>query len=253
MSSAGVDEKSLVVAAQAGDRRARDDLATACLPFVYAIVCRGLGGLPDADDVVQETMLRALCELRTLRTPECFRPWLATIATRQVSTHLHRRQVDAEWAAPLDDVADPSATDAESLALARMELTRHRRQAVRASRWLKPDDRELLSLWWMEAAGRLTRAELAAALGTSVAHAAVRLQRMRLQLERCQSLLAALETRPRCALLTAVLDGWDGVPSPLWRKRITRHTRSCPACARAADELSPVNRLIAGLALVAER
>lgn len=59
-----------------------------------------MGELADVDDVVQETMLRALPELRTLRALECFRPWLATIATRQISTHLHRRQADAERTAP---------------------------------------------------------------------------------------------------------------------------------------------------------
>lgn len=41
-----------------------------------------------------------------------------------------------------------------------------------------------------------TRAELAAALGTSVAHAGVRVQRMRNQLELSRSLVAALEASP---------------------------------------------------------
>jgi RNA polymerase sigma factor (sigma-70 family) len=243
------DETGLVVAAQAGDPRALDDLVTAYLPLVYTIVRRALGALADVDDVVQETMLRALRELRTLRTPESFRPWLATIATRQVSTHLHWRQVDAERTTPLDEVTDPPDADAESLALVYAELSGHRRQAVRASHWLDPDDRQLLSLWWLETAGQLTRTELAAALGTRVAHAGVRIQRMRHQLELSRSLVAALEASPRCAQLVAVLEDWDGVPSPLWRKRTTRHTRSCPVCARVADGLVPLERLIVGLAL----
>jgi RNA polymerase sigma factor (sigma-70 family) len=245
-----VCETSLVAAAQAGDRRALDELVAAYLPLVYAIARRALGGLPDADDVVQETMLRALRELRTLRTPESFRPWLATIATRQISTHLHRRQADAERTAPLDEATDLLDADAESLALINVELYAHRRQAVRASRWLDAADRALLSLWWLETSGQLTRTELAAALGTSVAHAAVRVQRMRNQLELSRSLVAALRAVPRCAQLAAALEDWDGRPSPLWRKRITRHTRSCPACTRAADELVPMERLIAGLALL---
>jgi RNA polymerase sigma factor (sigma-70 family) len=244
------DETSLVVAAQAGDRRALDDLVTAYLPLVYTIVRRALGGVPDVDDVVQDTMLRALRELRTLRTPESFRPWLATIATRQVSTHLHRRQLDAERMAPLDEATEPPDPGAENLALVYAELSGHRRQAARASRWLDIDDRALLSLWWLEAAGQLTRTELAAALGTSVAHAGVRVQRMRQQLELSRALVAALEASPRCVQLAAVLAGWEGVPSPLWRKRITRHTRSCPVCARAADGLVPLERLIVGLALL---
>ncbi|WP_461009212.1 RNA polymerase sigma factor [Streptomyces capparidis] len=247
------DEPNLVVAAQAGDPRALDDLAATYLPLVYAIVRRALGELADVDDVVQETMLRVLPELRTLRAPECFRPWLATIATRQISTHLHRRQADAERTAPLDEMTDPPDADAENLALIHVELSGHRRKAVRASRWLDPDARALLSLWSLETAGRLTRAELAAALGTSVAHAGVRVQRMRNQLELSRSLVAALEASPRCPHLTAALGGWDGVPSTLWRKRITRHTRSCADCGRAADGLVPLERLIVALALLPSR
>jgi RNA polymerase sigma factor (sigma-70 family) len=250
MQASRTDETSLVVAAQAGDPRALDDLITAYLPLVYTIVRRALGGLPDVDDVVQETMLRALRELRTLRTPESFRPWLAMIAMRQVSTHLHRRRADAQRTVSLDEVTDPPDTDAETLALVHVELSGHRRQAVRASRWLDPDDRALLSLWWLETAGQLTRTELAAALGTTVAHAGVRVQRMRRQLDVSRSLVAALEASPRCAQLTAALKGWDGVPSPLWRKRVARHTRSCPVCTRAADGLVPLEQLIVGLALL---
>ena len=242
----------LVIAAQAGDPRALDDLAATYLPLVYAIVRRALGEPADVDDVVQETMLRALHELRTLRAPESFRPWLATIATRQVSTHLHRWQAHAERTVPLDQVTEPpdADADAESLAVVHVELSGHRRKAVRASRWLDPDGRALLSLWWLEVAGKLTRAELATALGTSVAHAGVRVQRMRGQLELSRSLVAALDASPRCPQLITALGGWDGVPSTLWRKRITRHTRSCVDCGRAADELVPLERLIAAFALL---
>jgi RNA polymerase sigma factor (sigma-70 family) len=240
----------MVAAAQAGDRRALDELVAVHLPWVYTIVRRALGGLPDVDDVVQETMLRALRDLRTLRTPESFRPWLATIATRQISTYLHRREAELRRAASLDEVPDLPDAEAESLALINVELSGHRRQAVRAGRWLDVDDRALLSLWWLETAGQLTRSELAAALGTNVAHAGVRVQRMRHQLELSRLLVAALDARPRCAQLTAALEDWDGVPSPLWRKRITRHTRSCPVCARAAGDMVPLERLILGLALL---
>lgn len=73
---------------------------------------------------------------------------------------------------------------------------------------------------------------------------------MRNQLELSRSLVAALEASPRCPLLTAALGGWDGVPSTLWRKRITRHTRSCADCGRTADELVPLERLIVALALL---
>ena len=63
----GTTEASLVAAAQAGDRRALDELVAAGLPLVYTIVRQVLNGHPDADDVVQDVMLRALRQLPTLR------------------------------------------------------------------------------------------------------------------------------------------------------------------------------------------
>jgi RNA polymerase sigma factor (sigma-70 family) len=239
-----VTEPNLVVAAQEGDWRALDELVTMHLPLVYSIVRRSLGGRPDVDDVVQETMVRALRALRALRTPESFRPWLARIANRQVSTYLHRRQTELRRTVSLDEATDLPDLGADALGLLHAELSGHRRQVVRASRWLGVDDRALLVLWWREAAGRLTRNEVAAALGTTVAHAGVRVQRMRRQLELSRSLVAALEARPRCARLTATLTGWDGAPGRLWRKRIIRHVQSCPVCARVTGAPVSLERVI---------
>ncbi|WP_422768835.1 sigma-70 family RNA polymerase sigma factor [Plantactinospora sp. WMMC1484] len=252
MRATSTRETSRVVAAQSGDRQAIDELTVAYLPMVYTIARRALSGHPDVDDVVQEAMLRALRELRMLRTPESFRPWLVAITLRQVSTQLQRQQVAADRVVPLEEVsAEPDAgADFEDLTLLRMDLSDQRRQVVRASRWLEPADRALLSLWWLENAGRLSRAELAASLGVGVAHANVRVQRMRHQLALGRALVAALEARPRCDRLATVLVGWDGRPSPVWRKRISRHTRSCPVCLRHADGLVPPERLLAGLALI---
>jgi RNA polymerase sigma factor (sigma-70 family) len=246
------NDAALVAAARAGDRRALDELTATYLPLVYTIVRRGLDGHPDVDDVVQEVMLRALRQLPQLRTPTTFRAWLAAIATSQVSTHLRGRARNAarttgiEEAVGLADAHGPS----EDLTVLRADLSRQRRQVERASRWLDPDDRALLSLWWLEVADQLTRAELAAALGLTVAHAGVRVQRMRAQLEASRALVAALDVRHRCPGLAAAAAGWDGTPSVLWRKRLTRHVRSCPLCSGAADGLVVTDRLLPAFALL---
>ncbi|HVQ90668.1 MAG TPA: sigma-70 family RNA polymerase sigma factor [Mycobacteriales bacterium] len=244
MRDTGTNETGLVIAAQAGDRQALDGLVATSLPLVYTIVRRALSGHPDADDVVQDTVLRAVRRLPTLQSPQSFRPWLAAIAVHQVSTHLHRRARAARRTATLDQAADLPDAEAEFefLSMLRLELSRQRRQVVRASRWLDPGDRALLSLWRRETAGELTRTELAAALTISTAHAGVRVQRMRHRLDLSRELVAALEARPRCVALQAVLAGWDGAPSPLWRKRIARHTRSCSVCAQAAGQARIVRR-----------
>jgi RNA polymerase sigma factor (sigma-70 family) len=252
MRATRTDEAALVVAAQTGDRRALDELVTIHLPLVYTIVRRGLSGHPDVDDVVQDTMVRAVRQLSTLREPGNFRPWLASIALRQVSTHLRQADQAAERTAVLDEAAEIPDADApsEDLTLLRLELSAQRRQVERASRWLDPDDRALLPLWWLESADQLSRSELAAALGVSVAHAGVRLQRMRTQLEVARTVVAALEAGNGCDQLGAVVADWDGVPSPLWRKRVSRHVRSCAVCAHAADHLIATDRLLPAVALL---
>lgn len=250
--AAGTHELGLLAAAQAGDRRALTELVTAYLPLVYTTVHRGLGGLPDVDDVVQETMLRVLRELRSLRTPESFRPWLMAIVMRQVSTFRRRWRAEADRTVALDEVLDVCVAAAEDLALVHLELSDQRRHLARASRWLDPDDLVPLSLWWLETAGRLTRGELASALGKSVAHAGVCVQRTRDRLNLSRSVVAALDAVPRCRALAGVLEGWDGVPGPLWRKRILRHVRMCCACERASARPVPPELLFECLALLSE-
>ncbi|MFC3987154.1 RNA polymerase sigma factor, partial [Actinoplanes siamensis] len=239
-------ETSLVVAAQSGDRRAMDDLVAASLPLVYTLVRQVLDGHADADDVVQDVLVRALRQLPALRKPESFRSWLTAITVNQIGTHLQRRGADAARTAPLDDAStltDPAAA-VEDRTLLQLELSEQRRQVVRAGYWLDPGDRVLLSLWLLENAGELTRADLAASLGTGLAHAGVRVQRMRQQLDQCRELVAALDARPRCPGLEAAAAGWDGTPSPLWRKRLRRHTRACEVCRAAAPAVVPAERLL---------
>ncbi|MEV6848615.1 sigma-70 family RNA polymerase sigma factor [Actinoplanes sp. NPDC051411] len=249
----GTIEASLVVAAQTGDRRALDDLVAASLPLVYSIVRRAMDGQADADDVVQDIMVRALRQLPMLRQVESFRSWLVTIAVHQISTHLHRRAAGERRAASLDEAAGMPdlAAEFEDVTVLEVELSAQRRQVLKAGRWLDPDHRVVLSLWLLERAGELSRTEVAAALGAGVAHAGVRIQRMREQLDLSREIVAALDARPRCDGLAAAVAEWDGVPIPLWRKRLGRHVRSCDICGRPAHDMIPVERLLPAFALLA--
>jgi RNA polymerase sigma factor (sigma-70 family) len=238
----------VVAAAQRGDRRAREQLARDYLPLVYNVVGRALNGHPDVEDVVQETMLLVLRDLPGLRQPQNIRAWVLTIAMRQI--HAHReRAAAAAHVAVVPEVPGPAA-DFEELAILRLRLTGERRQVAEAARWLDDVDRGVLALWWQEAAGELTRGEVAAALDTTSAYAAVRIQRMRGQLDRCRALVAALEAQPRCTGLDAAIAGWDGRPNPLWRKRIDRHLRECPKCLAGGRGGIAVEQLLVGCALV---
>ncbi|NGO76511.1 sigma-70 family RNA polymerase sigma factor, partial [Streptomyces sp. YC504] len=241
---------ALVRAAQHGDRRAQTELVTAYLPLVYNVVGRALNGHADVDDVVQETMLRALRGIGGLQDPGRFRPWLVAIAMNQIRGHWQARQSAPDGFGARDefDLADP-AGDFVNVTIVRLGLEGQRREVAEATRWLESDDRELLSLWWLEASGELTRPELAAALEISEQHAAVRVQRMKGQLETARVVVRALAAPP-CPGLGAVVGIWDGVPSGLWRKRIARHVRECQVCSRHAADLWPAEGLLVGFGLV---
>ncbi|MFJ4868486.1 sigma-70 family RNA polymerase sigma factor [Streptomyces sp. NPDC088757] len=244
---------ALVEAARAGDVHARDELVRAYLPLVHNVVGRALDGHADTDDIVQETMVRALGGLTGLRDPARFRSWLVAIAMNGIRRRWReRQQAPVSGLEQAADLADP-AGDFTELTILRLGLSGQRRDVARATRWLDEDDRELLALWWLEAAGELTRAELAEGLGVPPQHAAVRVQRMKERLETGRAVVRALDALPPCPELTEVLGPWDERPSPLWRKRIARHLRACDACtARVTGRrgLAPVEGLLVGIGLV---
>ncbi|WP_285640327.1 sigma-70 family RNA polymerase sigma factor [Lentzea sp. NBRC 102530] len=238
-----------VIAAREGDQRALDDLVSGYLPLVYNIVGHALGGHADTDDVVQETMLRAVHGLPSLRDPAGFRSWLVVIAMNQIRLR-HRERQRAPIAGEVPhDVADPGA-DFVDLTIMRLQLSGQRREVVSATRWLSEDERELLSLWWLEAAGRLTRTEVATALDLTPQHTAVRVQRVKAQLDAARIVVRALERTPRCPDLADMVAEWNGEPSALWRKRIARHSRECVRCGRCGHDLASVEGLLARLPLV---
>lgn len=243
----------VVMAARAGDRQALDQLVAECLPLVYNIVGRALNGHADVDDVVQETLLRMVRGLTELRDPGAFRSWLVAITIRQVRDHVRLRATARDRSADLaaaEQIPDPGL-DFAGLTILRLGLTEQRREVAEATRWLDEDDRELLSLWWLEESGELDRPELASALGLSDRHAAVRVQRMKKQMEAARVVVRALNAAPRCGGLQAPADNWDGMPSPLWRKRFARHVRGCPVCGGMEEGLFPMDRLLSGLPLLA--
>ncbi|MEU1915118.1 RNA polymerase sigma factor [Streptomyces massasporeus] len=232
--------RAVITAAQAGDRRALDELVEGWLPLVYNIVGRALNGHADVDDVVQETMLRAVGNLGSLRDPDSFRSWLVAIAMRQIRDRARRRTPDR--------LEEAAASDFAELTVLRLQLEGQRREVAEAVRWLDDEDRHLLSLWWLEVAGELTRRELAAAVGITRQHAAVRVQRMKERLETSRGIVRALDGA--CPDLREVTGRWNGRPDSVWRKRLARHLRGCGYCGGTRESVVPAERLLVGIALV---
>jgi len=244
--------RELVAAARDGDPHALDALLSASMPLVYNLAGRALRGHADVDDVVQETMLRVMRGIGQLERPESYRSWLVAITLRQArdqgskrSTSDARTAVRDQW----NEHAD-AGSDFAGLTILQLGLDDQRRTVAEATRWLDPEDRELLSLWWLEESGNLDRSELARALGVSGPHAAVRVHRMKRQIDTSRNVVEALRGIERCETLRSVAEGWDGTPNPLWRKRFDRHLRGCDVCVPKGRVLIPLDRLMRGLPLV---
>ena len=186
-------DAELVSAAQAGDERAMALLIEHTMPVLYGVVGKALRGSSDVDDVVQETMFRVVRGLPSLRDPERFRAWVIAIAyhlmqdrgrSARAATALGPLVEDASaWPDPTTDVADSTVT--------RLHLAGERREANEAGRMLNAADQHVLTMWWRETAGQLSRAELAAALGVSPDHAAVRVQRAKAHLAQARAVVRA--------------------------------------------------------------
>jgi hypothetical protein len=94
----------------------------------------------------------------------------------------------------------------------------------------------------------VTRRELAAAVGISRQHAAVRVQRMKERLETARGIVRALDGA--CPELRELTGRWTGRPDSVWRKRLARHIRGCAYCSDTRESVVPAERLLVGIALV---
>ncbi|WP_371493908.1 sigma-70 family RNA polymerase sigma factor [Kitasatospora sp. NBC_00374] len=245
------DRESLVAdvaAAQAGDKAALGRIMAAFLPLVYKLIGRELDGHVDVDDVVQETMVRVVDRLGTLRDPSSFRSWLVAVAKNEVRRRWSRRQQVLDPVEPGDQLADPQA-DFVEVTILRLGILDARREFAEAVRWLDHEDGGLLALWRLENEGELSRAEVAEALGISLHHAGVRIQRLKGRLTTGRAVVRALAAEPGCPALDAATAGRDGAVTPLWRNRIARHIRSCACCCGYQGDLMPVEVVLAGAAL----
>ena len=83
---------ALVEHAKQGDREAFDSLARLTGDRCMAIAFRILRDFDLADDAVQSALLTAWRELRTLRDPERFEPWLHRILTNACYTEAKGRR-----------------------------------------------------------------------------------------------------------------------------------------------------------------
>lgn len=88
-----LSDAEAVAAALAGKRWAEELLYRRHVPAVSQTVATLLGRMSDAEDVVQDTFVEALSELRALREPAAFRGWLLRIAVHKCHRRFRKRKL----------------------------------------------------------------------------------------------------------------------------------------------------------------
>ncbi len=229
-------ERALVVAAQAGDRRALDALLARYESRLYRFGLRMCADEADARDVLQETLLAAFRNLGSFRGDARLSTWLFQIArsfcTRQRRLRdgepTHHEQVDAP-----EVLRVPNGLEAtDDTAHARMvgEVI----QLAISS--LPAEYREALVLRDVE--GFDTR-EAADVVGLDEAAFKSRLHRARLSLK--QKLAAVLDDAPgavECPELSQELAAYAGSDiDEAACARIEAHLAKCTKCSAACDAL----------------
>ena len=94
---------------------------------IFAYLYRQLQGAMDAEDCLQETLLRAYRAFHRTKPDSNYRAWLYAIATNVARTHFQRQRRRAANEQPLDPATVVTGTSPDRIAEARFELARVRR------------------------------------------------------------------------------------------------------------------------------
>ncbi len=133
-----MDDEGVVECAIAGSREAFDELVRRYRGQIYTLIRTLTGDERDADDLTQETFVRAYNAIGRFRRESAFRTWLTRIAVNAVRTYRadeRRRPQGVEFSGDAErSVASAPAASSD------VETTLSRRQAIVRALAMLPDD-----------------------------------------------------------------------------------------------------------------
>jgi len=170
-SSCPDDSRALVLVrrAQDGDVDAFGELLAVFEQRVFGFVMKMLRNLHDAEDVTQETFVKAWRHLASFRSRNSFATWLFTIARRTALNHIRARRPTRE----LDDHDEPVHHESPDRAVGERE---HAESIWQTARRLKPDQYEVL---WLRYGEGFSINEMARVMNTNSIRVRVLLHRAR--------------------------------------------------------------------------
>ena len=184
------DDVQLIHAVLSGDDSAFDILVEKYQKGVHALAWRKIGDFHYAEEITQDTFLRAYQNLSTLRNPSQFLGWLYVIANRLCLNWLrkqkHAKQLQSLEDTPMEEVVK-SDYARYVLEQRETEATEHRFEIVKKLLEKLPEgERTVMTLYYL---GEMTTREIGKFLGVSVETIRTRLHRARKRLQGEEELL----------------------------------------------------------------
>jgi len=132
----------LAAKARHGDLEAFGKLVEHYQNRIFALCYGIVGNREDADDIAQETFIRAYQSLGTLRAEAAFYTWLAKIAVN--SSLNYKKKAQSAWTVPFDAAGEPVYEGETPESHAESQADREWLEAVLAG--LPPESRAVLVL-----------------------------------------------------------------------------------------------------------
>ena len=184
------DDVQLIHAVLSGDDSAFDILVEKYQKSVHALAWRKIGDFHYAEEITQDTFLRAYQNLSTLKHPSHFLGWLSVIANRLCLNWLRKQKPEKQMQSledtPMEEI-EKSDYAGYVLEQRETEATEHRFEIVKKLLGKLPEsERTAMVLYYL---GEMTTKEIGKFLGVSVETIRTRLYRARKRLQEEEELL----------------------------------------------------------------
>ena len=182
------DDVQLIYRVLSGDDEAFTALVRRHQKGVHALAWRRIGDFHLAEEIAQDTFLRAYKGLPKLKNPSQFSGWLYVITDRLCKTWLEKNK------SIIESVEDVPVAEIQRMSYERYVLDKHEKEAkvsrqklVRQLLMKLPEsERTVMTLYYL---GEMTTKEISKFLGVSVHTITSRLQRARKRLQQKEELL----------------------------------------------------------------
>ena len=168
-----IDERQIIQQVQKGDYQAFSQLVDRHKNMVYSLVLRMVPSQEDAEEIAQDSFLKAFKAIKQFKSKSKFSTWLYKIAYFTAINHLRKHKA---LTSPIDfekiENTDDSALD---------QLNNEDQKAYldKAMAYLKPIERQLIALFYLE---DFSNKEIGEITGLSQSNIKVSLMRSRKKL-----------------------------------------------------------------------